>query len=444
MKNWWKSWYVTQRFFIVVACIVGICIASILVPWLVHVAMITCIVLFSSTIIETLLLYTGSGKVIVTRSMDSRLSLGDSNVVTVTVENAYSFAVHATLLDEIPVEFQIRDFYVPLTLRSGARQKVQYSIVPNDRGKFLYGSCHMFVRTVVGLAERRISSNAQAEVVVYPSVIGMKNAEMMALSNKAYLYGTRKLRRIGTTLEFEQIKDYVIGDDVRNINWKASARSTSIKINLYQDERSQDVFSIIDAGRVMRMPFDGLTLLDYSVNAALAFSNVVLKKSDRVGLLTYNTTVLNRVPAQGTIKQLGVIHEQLYNIDTDYQESDDEALVLGTRLLTRKRSLLMLYTNIESVTSLKRRLPYLAAIAKSHVLVVVFFENTELQRMADGTVKHLQDIYYKAVAQGLMQQKREVVALLKQAGVHTVFTKPKELSLKSIQAYLRIKSRGII
>src|SRR5690606_40532545 len=122
----------------------------------------------------------------------------------------------------------------------------------------------------------RVSQNKT--VPVYPSFRQMRKYELPAISNRLTEFGIKKIRRIGQNREFEQIKEYVVGDDYRTINWKATARRGTLMVNTYQDERAQQVYAVIDKGRTMKMPFEGMTLLDYDINASLVISNIAIRK----------------------------------------------------------------------------------------------------------------------------------------------------------------------
>ena len=444
MKNILQSWFVTLRTIYVLTAIIFVAVLSVWYLPLLYVAQYSLVILAFCILGESVALFRKGFTIAAHREMESRLSNGDENDVRIHVSSTFPFTLQSKIIDELPIQFQVRDFFLTTIINSGSRFVTTYKIRPTERGTYSFGAINVFITTKVGLVERRIRCEADREVVVYPSVIGMKRAEIQAFSQSATAYGVRKMRRIGHTMEFEKIKSYVPGDDVRTINWKATARSSTMMVNLFQDERAQDVYSVIDTGRVMKMPFEGLTLLDYSVNATLAFSNIVLKKYDRAGLITYGLRQGARVNAQARPQQLGLINQNLYNVTTDFQESDDEVLVSMIRSTAKQRSLIMLYTNIESMPALRRRIPYLATIAKSHVLVVVFFENTELRALTEAEVVNVQDVYYRTIAQTMMMQKREIVGHLKAMGIYAILTKPQDLSMKTIEAYLMLKARGVV
>ena len=179
-------------------------------------------------------------------------------------------------------------------------------------------------------------------VPTYPSYMQLRKYDLMAFSNNLSQYGLKKIRRIGHTMEFEQIKEYVQGDDLRTINWKATAKKNQLMVNQFQDEKSQNVYMVIDKGRVMKMPFNGLSLLDYAINATLVLSNVILKKQDKAGILAFSKKVENRVVAEKRQSQMQLIMENLYNVKTDFFESDFSRLYVDIKKNINQRSLIML------------------------------------------------------------------------------------------------------
>ncbi|MEM9982125.1 MAG: DUF58 domain-containing protein, partial [Bacteroidota bacterium] len=215
-------------------------------------------------------------------------------------------------------------------------------------------------------------------------------------------------------------------------------------VNHYQDEKSQQVYSIIDKGRNMKMPFDKLSLLDYAINASLVISRIALLKDDKVGLLTFNKKVSSFLPASKVSRQMHHIIETLYNQKTAYRESDMEKLYIATRRRMSQRSLILFYTNFESLSSMRRQLPYFRRIATNHLLVVIFFRNTELQQLIDKKANNVEDIYLKTIAEKFDYEKKQIVKELKQYGIQAILTAPEDLTVNSINKYLEIKSRGLV
>ncbi|WP_228547316.1 DUF58 domain-containing protein [Nonlabens antarcticus] len=401
-------------------------------------------ILLGLLFVDFLLLYRSKNGVEASRVLPDKFSNGDENTVEIKLRNNYGFKAHYKIIDELPIQFQMRDFKIEKQLSASEATTMMYTARPVERGEFHFGSLNVFVKSGIGLVWRKYIFDHNAMVPNYPSFLQMRKYELMAFTNKLKDYGMKKIRRIGHTMEFEQIKDYTLGDDVRNINWKATAKRNQLMINQYQDEKSQPVYSVIDKGRVMKMPFEGLKLVDYAINATLVISSIALKKGDKAGMFSFSSKVDNQVMAQKRASQMNLILETLYNLDTDFRESDFSRLYIDVKRKITQRSLLLLYTNFETLDALHRQLPYLQAIAKNHLLVVIFFENTELTGMLEEKVEDTQDIFTKTIAEKFAYEKKLIVNELNKFGIQTILTKPQELTVNTINKYLEIKARGLL
>jgi uncharacterized protein (DUF58 family) len=194
----------------------------------------------------------------------------------------------------------------------------------------------------------------------------------------------------------------------------------------------------------MKMPFNGLTLLDYAVNSTLVLSNVCLQKQDRVGVMTFANKMGSLLAADRKPIQRENILQLLYNQDTAFLEADYEMLYMQIRNRIKHRSLLVLYTNFESLSGLKRQLNYLRAIAKHHLLMVVFFENTELHQLSNLTTHNLEEVYVKTIAEKFEFEKRLIVKELQKHGILSVLTPPEKLTVNAVNKYLELKARQAI
>jgi uncharacterized protein (DUF58 family) len=279
---------------------------------------------------------------------------------------------------------------------------------------------------------------------VYPSFIQMRQYELLAASRQLSALGIKQVRQLGHSQEFEQIQPYVAGDDQRTINWQASARKGDLMVNHYQDEKSQQVYCLIDKGRVMQMPFQGLSLLDYAINAALVIANVAIKKQDKAGIITFAETIGSILPAEGKASQLQKILDLLYNQKTRFLEADFEKLYITVRARIRHRSLLVLFTNFETLNGAQRQLPYLRKLARHHLLLVVFFDNTETRALLEKPAGNTEEIYLKAIAEKFAYEKRQIVKELARHGIQSILTPPEKLTVNTINKYLEFKARGVI
>ncbi len=442
--KFFRSLYINNRFFIALGGLIALFIAVFVVGAFIAVAKLLFLIFLGVAITDLILLYRTRRGLQGHRFAPERLSNGDDNEVRIYLESFYVFPLELRVIDEIPHQFQRRDISFYLRLPAGGSKAIAYHLRPVKRGEYSFGAVNVYVSTRIGVFSRRFRFSADKMVPVYPSFIQMRKYELMAISNRLTDVGIKKIRRIGHNREFELIREYVAGDDVRTVNWKATARRSELMVNQYQDERSQQVYSVVDKGRVMKMPFAGMSLLDYAINASLVISNIAIRKSDKAGLVTFQDRIGVMVPASRNNDQMGRIMEVLYNQKTAYRESDFSVLHNLARRKITQRSLILLYTNFESVSGMRRQLPYLKGLSRQHLVVVIFFENTEMNTLIDRPAGDLREIYYKTIAEKFAFEKRLIVRELNQHGIQAVLTTPQNLTVETINKYLELKSRGLI
>lgn len=439
-----KNLYTTSLFYAAIGAIALLFVLSFFFAWIYPVAWVVAALFLLLCCIDILLLFGQKKGIVAQRILADKLSNGDENFVQLQLENKYKIDIRLNVIDEIPFQFQKRDFSIQIDLKPQTVVEKLYSLRPTERGVYTFGFLNVYASTKLRFFQKRYRFDHQAEVPTYPSFIQMRKYELLAIHNKLHLHGLKKIRRIGHTTEFEHIKDYVLGDDIRTINWKATAKRNQLMVNQYQDEKSQEVYMVIDKGRVMKMPFNGLTLLDYAVNASLALGNVVVKKADKAGLFTFSKKVDAKLKADRRPVQVQRFMETLYQLDTDFKESDFEKLLIEVKQNIRQRSLIVLFTNFETLDGLKRQLPYLRSIAKFHLLTVVFFKNAELDQLVNSKPKNTRQIYDKVIAEKLNTDKQLIVRELRKYGIYSVLTRPENLTIDVINKYLEFKSRGLL
>ncbi|MFC6103197.1 DUF58 domain-containing protein [Olivibacter domesticus] len=434
--------FLCSRLFIALGLAALLFLFSFFFPWLGIIPVIFLLTVAIVFVADLFLLYASKGaKVTTTREVASRLSNSDDNDIHLTIKNHYPFNVHVGIIDEIPTQFQRRDIWFNKTLLAKATEGITYQLRPVKRGIYAFGDIHTFVQSPIKFIQRRFNSAAAINIPVYPSFLQMRRYELLAISDRLSDYGLKKIRRLGHSMEFEQIKTYVQGDDYRTLNWKATARHGNLMVNSYIDERSQHVYCIIDKSRSMKMPFDGLSLLDYAINASLVLSNIALKKEDKAGLITVSEKIGSVVPADKRPIQLHYIMEVLYKEKTRYLETNMEVLYSIIRRTMKQRSLVLLFSNFESISALNRQLPYLKKIAQFHLLVVIFFENTELTNLSREKAYNVEGIYLKTIAEKFVYEKKMIVRELTRHGIQSILSPPHLLTVNTINKYLEIKAK---
>jgi uncharacterized protein (DUF58 family) len=395
-------------------------------------------------LVDIVLLFFFKGKPAVIRTLPDTLSNGDNNKVSIFLKNNYPFRVYIEVIDELPIQFQSRNFLIKTTLAAQQTKQLHYLLRPVQRGAYPFNNVLIYTSSVLQLVQRQFIIPQKKTIPVYPSFQHLRKYQLLAKNTYAQENGSTKMRKIGNSMEFEQIRDYIIGDDIRNINWKATARKNSLMLNTYADERSQQVYCLIDKGRLMKMPFEALTLLDYAINATLMMCSVSLYRADKFGLLSFSNTIGDFVAANKKRSQQQKILETLYHQQTQFLDSNFELLYTCIRKQIKQRSLLVLFTNFESQGGLQRQLPYLQQIAKHHLLLVVFFENTELKKMATESITNLETLYTITIAEKFAYEKRLIVKELQQNGILCLLTTPQNVTVAVLNKYLELKTRQAI
>jgi len=439
-----RNLYLTNRFFLLFGGIIILFCLSFAVQFLFPIVQTLLVLAVVVMLIDAVLLFNRNVAITGERQVPKIFSLGDENPIKLQIESSSNLPMYLTVIDELPEQFQERDFSLNLFLPKKEKRITSYNLRPVKRGEYEFGHTNIFAATQIGLLQRRFQIAESQTVPVYPSVQQMKNFELKAMQRISHFQGIKKIRRLGHSYEFEQIKNYVKGDDYRSVNWKATGRRGELMVNQYEDERAQQVYVVIDKSRTMKMPFEGMNLLDYAINTGLVIANIALQKHDKAGLITFSDKMGTVIRAERNPVHLRKIMNALYNEKERHFEANYELLYYASRNVIKGRSLVLLYTNFESMYAMERVLPILRKINRLHLLVVVFFENTEIADFIESEAQDTESIYIQTVARGMITEKRQIVSTLRKYGIQTILTRPEDLSVNTVNKYLELKARGMI
>lgn len=432
--------FLTRRFFLLMTVVILLTAAGFAIAPLFVVGRVLLLLLSIVVAADVWLLWSRRG-ITAMRLMSERFSNGDDNDVRIRLESNYGFPVDVEVIDEIPFVFQRRNVSFRAALPAKGEATVKYQLRPTHRGVYGFGRVRVFAATRLALVQRRYTCDEARDVKVYPSYMMLRQYELLAISNNLTEMGIKRIRRIGHNTDFDQIKDYVVGDDYRTINWRATARRHQLMVNVYQEERAQHVYAIIDKGRMMQQAFQDMTLLDYAINASLVLSFVAVNKQDKAGLITFADQFETFVPASNQPGHMQTMQEALYAEQTVFGETDYSALLVGLAKHVNRRSLLVLFTSFTSMAALRRQLPFLRQLALRHRLLVVFFADEELREYVTTEARTVESVYQHVIAEKFQYEQRTIVQTLRQYGIQSLLTTPKNLSVEVINKYLEIKSK---
>jgi uncharacterized protein (DUF58 family) len=441
MKFWW---YPEKRWFFAAAIVAFLFALSAFTGIVIVLAWLALSIWLIVSLAESLLLLFKKPQFDLKRTHSKLLSLGSENRVYIKLKNNGSYPVYATLIDELPYGFEP---YIPgksIRIEPNELKQFAYSLRPLKRGLFDFGYVQLYVQVGFRLISRRMQLATPDEVKVFPSLIHMQEMQLINVQGVAQREGLKKRRQVGEGYEFEEIRTYVAGDDFRKINWKATARTTSLMTNQFKLERSQNVYMLVDSGRSMYMPFNGLSLLDHSINSALALANIVHRNHDLPGLLSFDADIKAYVPPNLKGQQIQLMANELYHIEPSLDESDFECLYAHIQRHVTHRSVLMLFTNFETRPALERVIPILRLLARKHVLLVVFFENSELVSFSRKRAQNKTKVYDQLIAENKLLKKVLLSEKLKKYGIHTLITPPEKLSIQVINEYFSLRAGGLV
>lgn len=436
--------FLTRRF--AYCCVAVIVLLSLGYLWtfFFYVGYVLCGLFVLAITVNVLRLYVGKRKVVAVRQTPDRLSIGDDNEVLIKVHNGFKRKVRLQIYDEAPFSFQMRDLKLEFELEGEADTDVKYFVRPTRRGSYVFHNVNTFVSLWPHLVLRRFKSDQTCRTKVYPSFLFLRNSQLLSVSNRERMWGTKLVRRIGQSKEFEKIREYVVGDDYRSINWKASARKHNFMVNENQEEQSQNIYAVVDKGRGMQHTFNGLSLFDHSLNSSLQLAYLSLQHSDNVGLITFEKDVNTFIQANRSTLQLNRMVSTLYDEVSSFRQSDYFNLYEFCKRKIQKRSLLIIYTTFDSMTSLRRQLPFLKKLALAHVVLVTFFIDKDLDDMLRDKAENALDCVTQMVAQKFIFEQRLIVNELKRHGIYSLLTAPENLNANVLNRYLEFKSRHIL
>jgi uncharacterized protein (DUF58 family) len=379
------------------------------------------------------------------RTSDEILSLGEENKISIDLSNTTTQTLALEVIDYVPYQFQNRSFSEKKVLKRGEVGRLHYFLKPLKRGDYIFNGTHVFIHTLsLGLCERKLSFSDTMRLKTFPSIIQMRKVQLLTNSKISIESGIKKYRRLGHSYEFEQIRKYASGDDYRSINWKATGRRGDLMINQYEDERAQSIYFILDRGRSMKMPFDGLSLLDHSINATLSIANIANLKGDKIGCVSFDKSISTLIPVANSKRQIPLLINKLYNLELSEMESDFNRLYFHTRNNIKQRGLFFIFTNCNTKHSLDRIKDALIQMNKKHLVVVIMFKNTELEAFSKKPPKSIEAIYEQVISEKFGYEQDLIRTELQSVGIQAIVTDPSQLTTSVLNAYLQFKSTSRI
>lgn len=381
----------------------------------------------------------------VARRSDERFSLGAENDVVVSASNRTRRPVVLRLKDEYPALLRLAgEREATLSIAAGDTGNFSYSLYPTMRGSYEFGDVMGRIRGKLGLVWRQVRWPLAGAIRVYPNIREAKKNELYAHRNRQLRLGRRRMRYKGQGREFESLRDFVTGDEIHHISWAATARRGKLITREYQVERSQNVLVMLDTGRLMTARIGELTKLDHAINAALSIAYVALAGGDNVGLLTFCRRVTAFLPPTHQHGQLQAVLDALYSVEPTMIEPSYARAFNYLRANCRRRSLVIILTDLVDEEASAELLAYTAMLIPRHLPLIVTIGDSDLRGVVSQVPVTVADVYKQSVAEELLRQREKALRRITHAGGLALDVPVGRLSFELVNKYLEVKERGML
>lgn len=401
------------------------------------------------------------------RHLDIRLSLLDDNPVNLEISHRGAIPLSIKVMESGLDKFVFRPAVLETDLVPHSRCVLKYNIVPIMRGDFSFEALHVRARSKMNFVIVQKHFPLKGNIKVLPNIRAISKYNILT-RHPLGTPGERVVRRTGGGTSFKELRDYVPGDEYRQIDWKSTARRSKLTVKEYEDERCQNLMILIDTGRHMTSfvphgakeglmllgtdlysedtppwenPFRETTRLDFTVNASLMLSYVALSKGDYVGVMAFSDKQELFLPPRSGKGQIIRIVNSLYGLKPKLRESDYRRAFMELSSLQRKRSLVIFFTDLIDPDSSKNLIKYIQSLYPRHTVLVVAFRDAEIAAQAEKIPVDSAELYDIAVAKDLLYNRELALHELQKKGAMTLDLYPEELTMRVVSEYLRLKSR---
>jgi len=379
-----------------------------------------------------------------------RPALAVPSSITIELRNAGKIAIHARIVDETRPQLRLEPPTLHLFVRSNRNAGGEYSILPSERGDARLGRTFIRYQSAMHLAERWAIAETSQVVCVLPNIEEAKKHTLYLIRSRQVELEKRRRHQRGLGREFDSMREYREGDEIRDISWTATARRHHLVTRIFQIERSQAVWLVLDAGRLLRAKVQEpgrelrLSKLDYAVTGALSLAQVAIHCGDRVGLLAYGRRIQQNVNAARGVRQVRAILESLARVKSEVLEAD-HGRAAHTLLTTQKRrSLVVWLTDFAETATIPDVIEYAMHLTSRHLVLFAAMAQPDLNALAAATPQTKDDMYRHAAALEIAQRRDLLLRSLRQRGVLTLEVMPGMLASSIVNQYLDIKERNLL
>ncbi|HKV38165.1 MAG TPA: DUF58 domain-containing protein, partial [Blastocatellia bacterium] len=351
------------------------------------------------------------------RILDDRFSMGTLNKVHISVTNGSGRRIQFVVKDDYPPKMELASpREARLSVNPRRTRSWSYELLPTARGDYLFGDTAVRFRSRLGLVWKQLAFSAAHTIKVYPDIEEAKKNELYAHRNRELAAGRRRTRHRGQGREFESLRDFVIGDEVRHIAWAASAKRGKLITRQYTVERSQNILVMLDAGRLMTARIGKLTKLDHAINATLSIAYVAAAGGDNAGLLVFSRRVVSFLPPRRGRDQVNRIMEALYNVEPQLIEPSYARAFNFLRTNWQRRTLVIILTDLIDRDASAELLAHTSMLIPRHLPLIVTIGDMDLRALVRSKPATATDVYSQSVAEDVLRQREEALSRIHQMG----------------------------
>lgn len=374
------------------------------------------------------------------RIAPDRVSIGEPAPITFRLSNRTRRSVEVQLAENLP-EF-VEAFPPECSVRLGphSRGTATYRLRARRRGRYVLSHVDVRIRPRLGLFYRQLTVGLSSEIHVFPNLVNVRRYELQLRRGALIEQGVARMRRIGLGSEFESLRHYVEGDGLSRVDWKATGKHARLVVKNFEPERQQSVLVVLDVGRATAGEFQGISRLDYMVNAALMLAYVALRQGDWFSLVAFGRRIESYLPPVRRIQSIERVARALYKLEPQLVESDYAAACRFLGLRHRKRGLICLMTDVIDREASADIIGYMARFARRQLPLAVTLANPEIRAVAEQPLASCADPYSKAAAIDVLTNRQEALSAMRSRGVGVLDAEPPALTTELINRYLLIKA----
>lgn len=382
-------------------------------------------------------------KIRVERPMPYPLVADRPNIVTLEIANSSGSPVSLIVQDDVPERCIVEQLPARVTARGGSGTQVTYRLIPLDRGKGEFGNTQFWISGPLGLVWKRGESGNAATVKLYPG-LALIERHRMKVWRESSDHLVRAMRQKGQGTEFDSLREYTTGDDPRLIHWGATARKAKLIVRRNRIERSQTIFLVLDAGRMMTARVLGKTKFDHGLNAALLLAYGALELGDMVGIMVVGQEVMCFLPPSKASGQFGRILDATYALEPRMEEPRFYRALSDVSRRLRRRSLVVVFTDLIDERASEGLKRYSLGLLPRHLPLVVAMWDTEVVRVAEKSPDTKYELYQQAVASDTLERRERLLARLSSVGVLVLDCAPDQISGAVLDRYMEIKAKNLL